>query len=161
MPRADRPQVPADYGYSTQPEGMLGWDRVAEALAGASVYWIGTVRPDSSPHMTSIWGGFVDDHLYIEGGDTTRWARNIARDPRVSFGVEVDGLHISGRGSAARASAGESFAALADNYGAKYEYRPESDDFWRIDPSVVIALDMSSLDAFVSSPTRFTFQEES
>ncbi len=138
---------------------MLDWARVRDALAGATIYWIGTIRPDGSPHIHSIWGGFVDDHLFIEGGDTTRWARNLASDRRVAFGAETGGLHINGRGRAEIAPAGNSFEALADNYAGKYDYRPEEDRFWRIDPSVIIALDMSSLESFASSPTRFAFED--
>lgn len=159
-PRVDRPQAPADYGYSTEPEGMLAWERVSDALGAASVYWIATIRPDGSPHMHSIWGGFVGNHLYIEGGDTTRWARNIVADPRVSFGVQAGDLHINGRGRAARGSAGEDFAVLADSYGSKYDYRPQQDEFWRITPATIVALDMSSLETFAQTPTRFVFEEE-
>lgn len=157
--RASRPRAPEGYGYSTEPEGMLAWDRVSAALAAANIYWIGSVRPDGSPHLHSIWGGFVGDHLYIEGGETTRWARNLSADPRVSFGVESNGLHINGRGAVTRSPAGEAFEALRENYGTKYDYRPENDEFWRISPSSIIALDMSSMETFASSPTRFTFEE--
>lgn len=158
-PRVERPRAPEGYGYSIEPEGMLAWETISDALAAAKVYWIGTARPDGSPHMHSIWGGFVGNSLYIEGGDTTRWARNIAVDPRVSFGGESNGLHISGRGLALRGHAGHHFSSLADNYQSKYDYRPEQDEFWRIEPSVVIALNMTSLEDFASSPTRFTFEE--
>jgi len=139
---------------------MLAWDRISAALADAHVYWIGTARPDGSPHLHSIWGGFVADHLYIEGGDTTRWARNILADPRVSFGAESGGLHISGRGVVVRTGAGRHFEMLRANYGDKYGYQPATDEFWRIQPSTVIALDMSSLESFAQSPTRFTFEEQ-
>ncbi len=159
-PTRERPHAPADYGYSTEPEGMLTWSTVHEALAAATVYWIGTTRPDGSAHLHSIWGGFVSNHLYIEGGATTRWARNIAADPRLSFGVDSNGLHVSGRGVAHRGPAGKAFAELGAAYDNKYDYRPENDEFWTIAPSIVIALDMSSLESFATSPTRFTFEEE-
>ena len=159
-PRAERPQAPEGYGYSTDPEGMLTWDRVSEALASAGVYWVSSVRPDGSPHTHSIWGGFVANRLYFEGGDTTRWARNLAVDPRVGFGVEAGGLHINGRGMAAQATAGEDFEALRSAYGDKYDYRPEHDQFWRVEPFVIVALDMSSLESFAQTPTRFVFPSE-
>ncbi|MGH8912227.1 MAG: pyridoxamine 5'-phosphate oxidase family protein [Acidimicrobiia bacterium] len=158
-PHVSRPRAPSGYGYSTEPEGMLAWEKVGAALAAANIYWIASALPDGSPHLHSIWGGFVDPHLYIEGGDTTRWARNLVADSRVGFGVESGGLHINGRGAVRRSPAGESFEALKANYGRKYDYTPDNDEFWRIDPSVVIALDMSSLEAFASSPTKFTFEE--
>ncbi|HKX74515.1 MAG TPA: pyridoxamine 5'-phosphate oxidase family protein [Acidimicrobiia bacterium] len=157
-PRPERPTAPAAYGFATGPQGMLPWEQVSQALAAANLYWIGTVRDDGGPHLHSIWGGFVGNHLYFEGGPTTRWARNLIADPRVSFGVESDGLHITGRGVVSGRGAADDFAAVASNYGSKYDYRPENDDFYRVTPEVIIALDMSSLEAFAQSPTRFRFE---
>jgi hypothetical protein len=156
-PLRQRPKAPPGYGYATEPEGMLAWERVEEALAGATLYWIGTVAPDGGPHLHSIWGGWVANHLFFEGGDDTRWARNLAADPRVSFGVEANDLHVSGRGRVAKATAGADFPSLVSGYAGKYQYQPQNDDFYRVDPEVVIALDMSSLEAFAVSPTKFRF----
>jgi nitroimidazol reductase NimA-like FMN-containing flavoprotein (pyridoxamine 5'-phosphate oxidase superfamily) len=137
---------------------MLPWDRVREALAGANLYWIATKRPDGGPHLHPIWGGWVGNHLYFEGGDTTRWARNLASDKRVGFGVDSQGLHISGRGVVEISAAGEDFKALAANYASKYTYQPETDQFYRVNPEVVIALAMTSLEEFAVTPTRFRFE---
>jgi len=155
----ERPQVPSDYGYATGPKGMLEWEVVREALTAAKVYWIGTIRPDGAPHVHPIWGGWVGHHLYFEGGETTRWAKNLAKDPRVGFGAEVGGLHISGRGVAERAPAGDDFEALVANYGSKYQYKPQTDAFCKVTPDAVIAIDMTSLEDFASSPTRFRFEK--
>ena len=157
-PIASRPIAPKAYGYSTKKKGMLGWAEVRDALASGAVYWIGTTRPDGSSHIHPIWGGWVGETGYFEGGDTTRWARNLAEDKRVSFGVEANGMHISGRGVVSHGPAGESFPDLADNYRSKYEYSPEKDGaFWRIAPTVIIALRMTSMEAFSLTPTRFNF----
>ena len=158
-PVISRPQAPKAYGFSTEKKGMLSWETVRDALAAATLYWIGTTRPDGGPHLHPIWGGWVDETGYFEGGDTTRWARNLIGDPRVSFGVASEGMHVSGRGVVTKGEAGEAFAALVANYEAKYQYRPEADgSFWRIAPEVIIALDMSSMGSFATSPTRFTFE---
>lgn len=156
-PTAERPRAPEAYGYSQNPEGMLDWDRVASAIAAANIYWIATILPDGSPHTHSIWGGFAGETLYFEGGPTTRWARNLAANPLASFGVEAEGLHVSGRGKVGKGPAGGEFSALRANYGRKYNYEPENDDFYRLRPEVIIALDMSSMESFASSPTRFRF----
>jgi hypothetical protein len=154
-PIRQRARAPQGYGFSTSPEGMLDWTWVQEALAAADVYWLGTVRPDGGPHMTSIWAAWVRDHLYFEGGEDTRWARNLAADPRLSFGTASGGLHLSGRGVVEKAPAGEAFASVADCYESKYSYRPQHDLFNRLTPEVVIALDLTSLESFANSPTRF------
>ena len=155
---AERPQAPAGYGYSTDAKGMLAWDAVRDALASATLYWIATRRPDGSPHLHPIWGGWVGHPLYFEGSPTTRWGRNLADDPRVSFGAEATGLHINGRGIVERGPAGDEFAAVVANYGGKYEYRPGDDLFYKVIPEVVIALNMSSMADFANSPTRFRFE---
>lgn len=159
--RAERPVAPEPYGYSTAPEGMLDWEQVSTALGTASIYWIATVRPDGSPHLHSIWGAFVESRLFVEGGETTRWARNLTADPRVSFGAQIANLHVSGRGRVVRGPAGPAFEAVRSGYGAKYGYQPETDDFWWIQPDSVIALDLSSLEEFARTPTKFVFEEAS
>ena len=35
------------------------------------------------------WCAWVDDKLYLEGSERTRWARNFARYTRLEFGVKV------------------------------------------------------------------------
>lgn len=157
-PVASRPLAPKAYGYSTKKKGMLPWAEVRDALAAADVYWIGSTRPDGSSHIHPIWGSWVDQTGYFEGGDTTRWARNLAADPRMSFGADAKGFHISGRGSVTRGAAGASFSAVTANYQSKYDYHPEDDGpFWKIAPNVIIALKMDSLETFAITPTRFTF----
>lgn len=156
-PISDRPLAPEAYGYGKSKKGMLEWSRVQEALAAANIYWIATILPDGSPHTHSIWGSFVGSTLYFEGGPTTRWGRNLAARPRASFGAEGNGLHISGKGSVHKAPAGDDFAAVRDNYGAKFDYQPQNDDFYRLEPKVIIALSFGSMEEFQSTPTRFRF----
>jgi nitroimidazol reductase NimA-like FMN-containing flavoprotein (pyridoxamine 5'-phosphate oxidase superfamily) len=159
-PIASRPQAPKAYGYSTKTKGMLPWEEVRDALAAADIFWIGTTRPDGSSHIHPIWGGWVDETGYFEGGPTTRWGRNLAADKRVSFGMEANGMHISGRGVVSQGAAGNSFEELAANYAKKYDYQPEKDGhFWRIAPEVIIALKVGSMDEFMNTPTRFTFDQ--
>lgn len=158
-PVRERPVAPAGYGYSKKPEGMLDWSEVEAALASANVYFLSTIGPDGGPHTTPIWGAWVGHHLYVEGGDDTRWSKNLANNPLLSFGVDAGGLHISGKGTAERAKAGDSFKNVTTNYTSKYSYKPQRDEFVRLSPRVVIALNMSSMDAFANSPTRFRFPQ--
>lgn len=158
-PIRERPDAPAGYGYSKKPEGMLTWSEVESALATANVYFLSTIGSDSGPHTTPIWGAWVGHHLYFEGGDNTRWSKNLATDPRLSFGVDAEGLHISGKGTVERAKAGDSFKKVTANYASKYSYKPKQDDFRKLSPKVVIALNMSSMEAFANSPTRFRFPQ--
>ena len=72
-PVTSRPTAPKAYGFSTQKKGMLSWEKVRDALAAATLYWIGTTRPDGSSQIHPIWGGWVGETGYFEGGDTTRY----------------------------------------------------------------------------------------
>lgn len=160
-PTASRPNAPSDYGYATDPESMLTWEQVDNALAAAPVYLMSTVLPGGAPSTHTIWGAFAGDCFFFEGGNNTRWAHNLAGDPRVSFGVVSDDPHLSGRGKADDGGAGDDFEAVRANYREKYldsfGYEPAQDHFWRISPHLIIAIDASSMAAFQSSPTRFTF----
>jgi hypothetical protein len=158
-PRRDRPEFPASYGIATGEEGMLEWERVDTTLAATPVYWVATVRPDGSPHVTPIWGGWDGAAIHIEGGGTTVWARALAFDPRVAVGCDHDGLQITVRGIAHREMPAD-FEAVADVYAAKYPYRPEPGSLWVIRPRTILAWDTSTLEAFAHTPTRFTFEED-
>jgi hypothetical protein len=54
--------------------------------------------------------------------------------------------------------AGDDFVNLTANYAGKYDYKPETDAFYKVSPELVIALNMSSMASFASSPTRFRFE---
>ena len=43
--------------------------------------------PASAPHLIPIWGAWVDDRWYVEGGPT-RWQRNLRENPRMAIHVE-------------------------------------------------------------------------
>ena len=143
-----RPGIPASYQIAQDEVGMLEWTEVASALDAAPVYWVATVTPSGGPHLIPIWGAWVRDTAFIEGGDETRWARNLAGgDGRVHLGADHEGMQIMVRG----------VAMIADSYEAKYPSRPEGARFWRIAPEHVLAWRVVPIDAFASTPTEFVF----
>lgn len=160
-PRRDRPQIPAGYGIAQTEEGMLDWPVVEGTLAATEAYWMATVRPDGSPHLTPIWGVWTGQRLYVEGGDDTRWARNLAHRPPIAVGADHNRFQMTIRGRAATVTPdSDRFADIASGYAAKYPYRPEPHPFWEITPHTVLAWEMSTVDAFQTTPTRFSFYEE-
>jgi hypothetical protein len=158
-----RPGIPRSYGISEDEQGMLGWDAVTGALVAAPVYWVSTVRPDGLPHLIPIWGAWAEDAVFIEGGDETRWARNLTEgDGRVDVGVDSDGMQVMVRGVAAKVEvADDTQTAIADGYEAKYPYRPDKNHFWRIAPTSVLAWRVDPMEAFASTPTQFDFESPS
>lgn len=139
---------------------MLDWPRVDRALSEAATFWVSTVRQGGMPHLIPIWGAWTGHRLYIEGGDDTIWARNLDRTHVVSVGADHADLQIIARGSAARTvPEPDRFTAIADTYAAKYPYRPELDTFWEIRPRSVLAWEISSVESFATTPTRFHLEE--
>ena len=85
-PRADRPHVPG-YGVPDTLRGILDWAWARERLESAITYWIATADAEATPHMIPIWGAWVDDRWYVEGGPT-RWQRNLRANPKLAVKVE-------------------------------------------------------------------------
>ena len=85
-PQVDRPHVPG-YGIPESNEGALAWAWARERLERALVYWLATTGPEGAPHLIPIWGAWVDDRWYVEGGPT-RWQRNLRADARLAISVE-------------------------------------------------------------------------
>lgn len=86
-PQVDRPHVPG-YGIPTSKKGTLPWSWARERLERAIVYWLATTGSDGAPHLIPIWGAWVDDRWYVEGGPT-RWQRNLRENPRLAIHVEI------------------------------------------------------------------------
>lgn len=146
---------------------MLSWTAVERLLKTAPYLWIATNDGDGRPHLVQQWGVWVDGVLYFEGSERTRWARNLARDPRLAFGFQhkdtaaygeatVDVLRGPDRKLATRIA--KQYAA---KYGTGFKYRPKPEQYekgyvFRARPEKLIAFDVKK---FNSSAARFTFAE--
>lgn len=154
-----RPGIPSDYGIAEDEAGMLEWNEVAATLSAAPIFWVSTVTPDGGSHLIPIWGAFIGDAAYIEGGKATRWARNLADgDGRIHIGVDHGGMQVMVRGTAVRTEVEAGLqAAIADEYEAKYPYRPAGNEFWTVAPNAILAWRTDDLEKFASTPTQFDF----
>jgi len=163
-PKRDRPRLPSGY-ISTAPKGMLSWTAARRILSTAPYLWIATTDADGRPHIVQSWGVWVDGALYFEGSDRTRWARNIARDPRVGFGMQHGDMAVYGEaaGDILRGVDRKLAARIATQYAAKYgrsfKYRPQAEQYekgpvFRARPEKLIAFDVKK---FNTSAARFTF----
>ncbi|MGH2476594.1 MAG: pyridoxamine 5'-phosphate oxidase family protein [Candidatus Limnocylindrales bacterium] len=85
-PRADRPHVPG-YGVPKTMKETVPWTWARERLDRAMVYWLATTGADGAPHLIPIWGAWVGDRWYVEGGKT-RWQRNLRENPKLAIHVE-------------------------------------------------------------------------
>jgi hypothetical protein len=76
-PRVDRPFTEDGYGIPDHLDGTLPWSWAERRLTDSAVYWVASVRPDGRPHVTPIWGVWVDDAFWMEGGARTRRFKNL------------------------------------------------------------------------------------
>jgi nitroimidazol reductase NimA-like FMN-containing flavoprotein (pyridoxamine 5'-phosphate oxidase superfamily) len=158
-PQVDRPHVPG-YGIPKSRKGTLPWSWARERLDRAMVYWLATSGADNAPHLVPIWGAWVDNRWYVEGGPT-RWKRNLRENPQIAihveFGEEV--VIVEGRGREVsaldEAEAREILIAYAKYKAIGYEAEASNwngGGLWELEP--VKAFAWSS---FPKDMTRYTF----
>src|SRR5687768_1036697 len=163
QPRVDRPLTEPGYGIPKSLKGTLGWEWVQDRMNEALIYWVASVRPDGRPHVTPIWGAWVDDAFWMEGGPNTRRFKNLAQNPASVVTVERGNDAIILEGDAERVFDLDDALTrrLLDGY-AKYVkshgYTAEAanwDDggIWRVRPRKVLAWSNYPADA-----TRWTFE---
>jgi hypothetical protein len=163
VPSVDRPSVPG-YGIPESNDGTLSWAWARERLDRAIVYWLATAGSDGAPHAIPIWGAWVDDRWYVEGGPT-RWQRNLRENPRMAIHVEFDEEVVIVEGVAAElvAPAAPLSEAILAGY-AKYRdakgYEASASNWadgglWQLRPLRAFAWS-----AFPQNATRFRFDTD-
>src|SRR4051794_24801929 len=82
-PIASRPHM-KDYGVRPADEGtgLLPWSWAVERLNASHDYWVATVWPDGRPHVTPVWGGWMDDAVWFSCAPGSRKTKNLEHDPR-------------------------------------------------------------------------------
>jgi Pyridoxamine 5'-phosphate oxidase len=88
VPVASPLTAPAGYPFPQEAEGLLAWAHAERQLETARNYWLATTRPDGRPHVTPLWGVWLEGAFYCDGHPRTRWARNIAANPAVCLHLE-------------------------------------------------------------------------
>jgi nitroimidazol reductase NimA-like FMN-containing flavoprotein (pyridoxamine 5'-phosphate oxidase superfamily) len=133
-PRASRAHFPP--GYIETPADLLPWSHALERLEQARIYWIASVRSNGRPHLTPIWGVWLDNVLFFDGSPESRRSRNIAAHPAIAVHVErgnagKDVVIVEGNASEYRPEPALA-QRLAAAYGAKYAedgYAPSADQW--------------------------------
>lgn len=146
---------------------MVAWRDAEAALEKATRYWISTTNEDGRPHLIQQWGAWVDGAFYFEGSAETRWARNVARDPRMSVSADNGTVVVILEGRVEivlrpdRALAEEVATIYARKYARTFHYRPKPDRWdegglWAMRPEKAFAWDVKR---FGTSLTRFRFDD--
>ena len=151
-PVASRPDIPKSYGTNRSPEGLLPWSWANERLERAKNFWIVTVRPDGRPHAVPVWGAFVEQRFYFDGGG--RKATNLKANPHVAVHLESGDEVVSLEGLYAKSATPDPalFQRIRASYRARYEYQPETpEQLYVIKPTFVLGW------KDFTNPTRWRF----
>jgi PPOX class probable F420-dependent enzyme len=151
-----------DYGTLPPDEGsgLLPWSWAEERLTSSHDYWVATVWPDGRPHVTPVWGAWVDGAVWFSCGPRSRKARNLAAEPRCTVTTDNAYEPVMLNGTAALVEGRDAIRPFAEAAGAKYggdvtlDFLAANSTF-RVAPTVVIAL---TEDDFGGSPTRWSFE---
>jgi hypothetical protein len=95
-----------------------GPDRLAGGGAQDNRSWLATTNPDGSPHLTGLGPQYVSGLFYFTTGETTRKARNLARDARCTLGVSTGEFDLAVEGDAALVDDPDVVADLAGRWAA-------------------------------------------
>lgn len=155
-PQARPARLPEGYNESGE-QHPLPWADVRRRLAEARHFWFSTADGDGMPHARPIWGAWVDDTLYADGGvHVTRWGRDLLANPRAQVHLEsaIEVVIVDGMFSMANDLTAEAFDRVQQSYRSRYpDYQPESaDGLFMVKPRQVLAWTRFPVDA-----TRFDF----
>ena len=160
-PKRSRPFMP---GYlAPDAGGTLDWDWALRRLTASHTYWLSTVRPDGRPHLSPVWGVWLDDGLWFSCSPSSRKARNLAANPSCVMATDDPLEPVVLEGTAARVTEREDVVRYVDAERVKYADEWNEDVYtveffeggtYRVTPVSVIALDEKQ---FSTSPTRWTF----
>jgi PPOX class probable F420-dependent enzyme len=138
-------------------DNELTWTEVADRLAVARTYWLGTTTPSGAPHAAPVWGAVTGQALYLYSERSTVKARNLAADPRVVIHLESGENVLIVRGTAEDVGPPSGVPAVVAALIAKYagpadrQYLPDADpDFdvvYAVRPQSAMAWRLDDYDA--------------
>ena len=74
-------------------------DEVSSLVAGQHKLQLGTINPDGTPHLVTMFYALVDDRIAFWTYRSSQKARNIERDPRVTCLIEAGEEYFQLRGA--------------------------------------------------------------
>lgn len=158
-PKASRLQMPRGYEGAKE-ERLLPWSDIEDRLVRAANYWLATTRVDGRPHVTPIWGVWLEQALYFDGIPTALWARNMAGNPAIALHLESgdDVVILEGTGEdIASVSDRELGARIVGAWDSKYgrlHPDPVANGLYRFRPRTARAWT-----AFPDDATRWSFED--
>jgi Pyridoxamine 5'-phosphate oxidase len=100
----------------------LLWSRARDALAAVPspdvTHFLGTCRPDGTPHAAGIGAQWLDGDLYFTSSPAARKARDLAANPLCTISGRLPGIDLVLDGSAARVTDPDTLERVAAGYRA-------------------------------------------
>jgi hypothetical protein len=100
----------------------LQWSRAHDALAAVPsadiTHFLGTCRPDGTPHAAGVGAQWLDGDLYFTSSPAARKARDLAVNPLCTISVRLPGVDVVLDGTAARVTDADTLERVAAGYRA-------------------------------------------
>lgn len=158
-PAPDRPFMPESYGLAAAEKfEPITWEWVTERLSAARNYWIATTRKSGAPHVSPVWGQWLDDRVMFATDANSAKGRNAVRNPACSIHLESGDEVVVLDGQLERITDTELLERFNNAYEVKYALNPSAGG----DAAPVFALNTSVALAwletdFPSTATRWQF----
>ena len=121
---AQIPETTLGSEFSSVGATATDWATGQEALAGAELYWLSTVRGDGRPHVTPLIGVWLDGAAYFCTGPDERKTKNLAANTNcvltTGHNTMEEGLDIVLEGTAEREHDAHARGEAADAFEQKY-----------------------------------------
>lgn len=160
-----RPYMPG-YGVPEAEEGLLPWSFVDSHMQDALNYWVVSAGLDGQPHTVPLWGVWLDDVFYFDGGG--RKIQNLRANPQAVVHLESGDTVVIIEGPFVEISRPDRpfFQRLDEEYGRKYAYRP-SEQFPPDEPPfpdgglfAIYPQKVFAWSSFLSDATRWRFPRQ-
>ena len=152
--------MPEGYGLAAAEKfEPVAWEWVEERLASARNYWIATVRTGGRPHVSPVWGLWMDGRVRFATDAKSAKARNAFRNPACTVHLESGDEVVVLDGELERVVDASLLRQFNSAYATKYQLNPESGG----DNAPVFALNAKVVLAwlekdFPSTATRWKFE---
>ena len=77
------PTTTVDRRYSDPKALAVSWDETRQLLEAAELFWLCTVRPDGSPHVTPLVAAWLDGAIHFHTGAKEQKFANLRSNPHV------------------------------------------------------------------------------
>ncbi len=98
----------------------IPWSRARDALAAARgpsiTFFLGTVRPDGTPHAAGVGAVWTEETMWFVTGPRTRKARNLAGNQACTMSARLPGIDVVLEGRAERVTDPDTLERLAAHY---------------------------------------------